>query len=182
MKETLAPVPPSPPVVGSVRIEKRMLKFLIRRENLDLNNPVLDLSKPSVIREVLTLFLRTEEELKNDNVATFLRRERLTFIPRQKYQKEMRIFLDANGTHHFNRFLHRQFEELLFEHIGNCVLFTGKSALYGVESFLNQHRLTVDDFPDVEFEHETLVKANYRLRKVRNLVQRDMFLPAPIEL
>lgn len=175
MKETLNAQNPPPSVFGNVRIEKRMLKFVVRREGLDLTNPILDLSKATVIRVMLRQFLKTETELGNDNVATHWRRNKLIFLPPARYQKDMRIFMDANGTHQFNRFLHRLFEELLFEHVSNYVMFTGRPALHGVESFLECHNLTIDDFPDVDFEHDSLVKANYRLRTVRNLIQRDTF-------
>lgn len=164
------------PSVGLVRLEKRLLRFVVRRENLDSLNPILDLSKPTIICWQLNNLLVTHEELGNQQGRGVAYTEKLKFMPRARESSQMRLFLDANNTMQFNRFLHRLFEELLHEHVANYIMFQPKkSAMAGVESFLKIHNLTFDDYPDVDFENDSLVKADYRLRKSRNLIGFDTF-------
>lgn len=159
------------PQIGAVRLEKRLMRFVVKRENLDPQNPILDLSKSTIIREQLSNLLLTPDELRKQPARGIAYTERLKFLVRPRDIDSSRILLDARNTMQFNRFLHRLFEELLHEHICNYRQFNkGKSAMNGVDSFLNSYQLTLDDFPDVDFEHDSLIKADYRLRKSRNLI------------
>lgn len=175
MIETLSETP-----CGVIRLEKRLLRFVINRENLDPHNPILDLSKPTIIRQQLTNQLARYDDLGSQESHGIAYCERLKFRPRLQDSKMQRVYLDANSTFFFNRFLHRLFEELLFENIANFKQFNPKkSTLDAVEFFLNKHRLTIEDYPDVNFEHDSLVKADYRLRVSRNLVGFNIFPPDP---
>ena len=155
------------PHQSSVLLESRLFRFVIARENLDVQTPILDLNNNTLICRELRHLLKTRDDI-GKMPSQLSRPCALRFEHRAEDITKRRLYLDANATKHFNEFLRHLIAELSYGHVMNFVRLTNNEATAAYIDFLESHYLDAHDIMDNDFNIiESLKKGDFRLRKLR---------------
>jgi hypothetical protein len=151
-------------VVGVVYLRPDLHSFLVKTENLDPNNPVLDLTKShTIIRYQLRITCKRMSDVNIDKKLENKFTKALKFIPSKGMIDRHRLYLDAGDTEKFNFFL--QYLRNDFARIYTRVtLKPKKESLRSIyEDFLRDNYLDEEDF-----DIDGLKQAEFRLNRLRS--------------
>lgn len=152
---------------GSVLLESRLFRFVIARENLDVQSPILDLKNNTLICRELRHLLKTHDQI-GKMPSQLSRPCALRFEHRPEDVTKRRLYLDAAATKHFNEFLRHLVAELSYGHVMNFVRLTNNEAAAAYIDFLESHYLDAHDIVNSDFEIiESIKKSDFRLRSLR---------------
>jgi hypothetical protein len=151
-------------VLGVVYLRPDLLSFLVKTENLDPKNPVLDLTKShTIIRYQLRMSCKKMSDLHIDKKIENKFVSPLKFKPSKGMLDTNRIYLDAGETEKFNFFL---------QYLRNDF-----ASIYARVSLKPQKRnlrtvyqdfLTDNFLDDQDFDIDGLKQAEFRLNRLRS--------------
>lgn len=151
---------------GILYLKPDLCDFLIKRENLDPKEPILDLNGRSVIKHELRSLCKTVSDLAYYDVNKNKYSTHIQFIPDKSMQKMGKIFLDGHSTAHFNRFLFHLRNELAHEYAETATSLMRKlSKKQSYQDFIKKYTLG-----NGEIDYEHLRRDVDRMNQPRKLV------------
>ena len=155
-----------PSAIGHVFLKPHLYQFLVKREQLDPQSPILYLSRNTLICRALRRFCNSPETFKErfrKSMDKKIYSRRIRFIPLDIDADRLNYLLDEQDMRDFNDFLHEFMTELLTDSIHKHLnaLDSDGNAKTAIIEFLEKYGL------EDELDWESLKKAEYRLRHRR---------------
>lgn len=135
---------------GIVYLKADLFAFLVQREKLNPDNPVLDLSGRSVIKHELRSVCQKIENLHWYEVNKRKYTHQMKFIPNHEMVKMEKLFLDGQATAHFNRFLFHLRNELAEEYAEAVMSILPVPKIHTLKKFTEKYAIGNNEF---DYEH-----------------------------
>lgn len=137
-------------LLGIIYLKPDLHDFVVKRENLDVDNPILDLRGRSVIKHELRALCQKVDELNYYDVNKRKYTRHIRFIPDYSMTKMSRIFLDGKATAHFNRFLFHLRNEIAHEYAEIALTVYQTPKIKSFQLFVEKYKIGNDEF---DYEH-----------------------------
>lgn len=145
-------------------VRAHIKNIIIKRDNLDKENPVIDISGNTIFSVIAhSVLCNKQAYISRNGLKRSNRYTETISIKIDKFNvKHNRIFINADSILKFDTVTHGVINEILFERI-NIYVNQNFDAKEAIISFMRKYEL---------FDHityEAFKKANYRMRKYRAL-------------
>lgn len=167
--------------LGALYLKKDLWYFLVHKENLNPNNPIIDLSGHSVIRFEVSSRCKTLSDVKKSPINKRAYPSVIYYKPQKLAIEQGRIHLDAESIHQINLFIIYLRNELLHENVLHYAQAQGIhleekyherkqgiARIQGNVKIQNVFLKAQEKYGDVDIvDWETFKRAEYRLRMTK---------------